>query len=138
MTFAETLLDEERNARSADIVRHDELVQELSEQVGLLRHQIEQLKDNAESDDSAADEIAASIGAWMTEQLSFTCVGGEYEISNAPVTTADVTGDSMILPRFEFAANIGDDESVDLQFTLIRVGQVKGKLVATYNVDFVN
>ncbi|CAB4191566.1 hypothetical protein UFOVP1229_47 [uncultured Caudovirales phage] len=137
-TFAETLLNEERISRETDRTSHDADMTQLCGEVAVLRRRVEELTAKAESLENELPSICREIGDWMVEQLTISCVGGEYEFSRAPVANVDVTGDPLIVTTFKHTAKLnGDDgETVELEFGLDRVEMVKGKLMATYGVEF--
>jgi uncharacterized protein YlxW (UPF0749 family) len=134
-SFAETLLNEERTSRETDRISHDADVKQLCGEVAVLRRRVEELTAKAESLENELPSICREIGDWMVDQLTISCVGGEYEFSSAPVATVDVTGDPLIVTTFKHTAHLGDD-TVELEFILDRVAMVKGKMMATYGVEF--
>jgi len=137
-SFAETLLNEERNSRETDRISHDADVTQLCGEVAVLRRRVAELTAKAESLENELPAICREIGDWMVDQLTIACVGGEYEFSRAPVANVDVTGDPLIVANFNHTAKLnGDDgETVELEFCLDRVEMVKGRLMATYGVEF--
>lgn len=137
-TFAETLLNEERTSRETDRISHDADMTQLCGEVAVLRRRVEELTAKAESLENELPRICREIGDWMAEQLTISCIGGEYEFSSAPVANVDVTGDPLLVTKFEHTAKLNSDdgETVELEFSLDRVEMVKGKLMATYGVEF--
>lgn len=137
-SFAETLLNEERTSRETDRISHDAEMTQLCGEVAVLRRRVEELTAKAESLENELPSICREIGDWMADQLSVACVGGEYEFSRAPVASVDVTGDPLIVTTFSHTAKLGGDdgETVELEFSLDRVEMVKGRLMATYGVEF--
>lgn len=137
--FAESLLNDERQARKSDRDAADAAFARYSRELAVLRAQITRMELAVESKACQHRELCNAVGEYLRDQVAFACVDGEYQFSTAPVASLDVTAEESIPNKFDYTAKLSDDgiETVGLVFSLARVERDnRNRLMATYEVEF--